>query len=134
MTTRRFAVFASAAVVFGLAACNRHGETPPSTLPTPQPTATVVQVIEVPTPAPSASSTTTVEVVQKPTPCGAEKLQNYLNLLPTATAKDEIAKTLGHDRVRYVALAEAKASASPGSTRVTAGVGPDGRVKEFTCG
>ena len=69
-----------------------------------------------------------------PTVCGADKLLNYLNLLPTATAKDEIVKTLGHNRVRYVALQEAKMTESATSNRVTAGLGADGRIKEFTCG
>jgi len=72
--------------------------------------------------------------MDKPTPCGAEKLQNYLNLLPTSTAKEEIAKAVGHGRIRYVTMAEAKAAASPESNRLTAGLGPDGRIKEFTCG
>lgn len=68
------------------------------------------------------------------TACGADKLLNYLNLLPTTTAKDEIAKTLGHNRIRYVGLQEAKATESATSNRVTAGLGADGRIKEFTCG
>jgi hypothetical protein len=68
------------------------------------------------------------------TVCGADKLLNYLNLLPTATAKDEIVKTLGHSRIRYVALQEAKATESATSNRVLAGLGVDGRIKEFTCG
>jgi hypothetical protein len=100
----------------------------------PQPTATVVKVIEIPTPEPTSSAPAAVEVEPKATPCGAEKLQNYLNLLPTSTAKDEIARTLGHNRIRYVPLAQEKAEAAPGSMRVTAGLGVDGRVKEFTCG
>jgi hypothetical protein len=69
-----------------------------------------------------------------PTTCGADKLLNYLNLLPTTTAKDEIAKTLGHNRIRYVGLQEAQATESPTSNRVTAGLSADGRIKEFTCG
>ena len=116
-----------------LSACQKSAEDPAAP-PSPEPTATVVRVVEVPTPAPSASSAATLEVTPQATACGSEKLQNYLNLLPTATAKDEIAKTLGHNRVRYVALQEAKASAAPGSTRVTAGLGADGRIKEFGCG
>lgn len=116
-----------------LSACGQSAQDPAAEA-TPQPTATIVKVIEVPTPEPTPETHAAVEVMQKPTPCGAEKLQDYLNLLPTATAKDEIAKTLGHSRVRYVGLEEAKASASEGSSRVTAGLGPDGRVKLFTCG
>jgi len=133
MIARPFAAVLAAGLT--LSACQQSAPNPatPATA-TPQPTATVVKVIEVPTPEHTAAAPAAVEVMQKATACGAEKLQNYLNLLPTATAKDEIAKTLGHDRVRYVSLAEAKASASPASTRVTGGLGPDGRIKEFSCG
>ena len=133
MPAKSIVVFAASAAL-GLSACDKAPGTPNGGSPTPQPTATVVQVVEVPTPEHSAKSPAAVEVMQKPTPCGAEKLQNYLNLLPTATAKDEIAKTLGHNRVRYIGLQEAKASASPSSTRVTGGLGVDGRIKEFACG
>ena len=124
-----------ALLVAGLAlsGCQRPAGNP-ATDATPQPAATVVKVVEVPTPEHTSSAPAAVEVMPKATPCGAEKLQNYLNLLPTSTAKDEIARTLGHNRVRYVPLAQEKAEAAPGSMRVTAGLGVDGRVKEFTCG
>jgi hypothetical protein len=117
-----------------LAACHNDASPAADASPTPQPTATVVQVIEVPKPVRSSSSPTAIEVATKPTPCGAEKLQNYLNLLPTSTAKDEIAETVGHNRIRYIPLDQAKAAAAPGSNRLTAGLGPDGRIKVFTCG
>ena len=94
----------------------------------------MVHIVEEPSPAPSSSGAARVEVTPKSTACGAEKLSDYLNLLPTSTAKEEIVKTLGHDRVRYVSLQEAKASESPDSTRVTAGLGVDGRIKQFACG
>jgi hypothetical protein len=132
MLPRSFAWIAAIAVV-GLSACGEGTRAPEAPGPTPQPTATVVQVIQVPTPAHS-SVPTKVEVMDKPTLCGAEKLQNYLNLLPTTTAKDEIVRSLGHNRVRYVPLAQEKGEATDTSARVTAGVGVDGRIKEFACG
>ena len=99
-------------------------------------------VAPAPQPAPSAGATTptislaegstTLTVVPPPTPCGAEKLFNYTNLLPTSTAKEEIARTLGHDRVRYVPLKPEPAATE--SNRVTAEVGVDGRIKKFVCG
>jgi hypothetical protein len=119
-----------------LTACQKSSEEAPVAPATPEPVATVAS----PPAAPPATATplpdhpASVSVTPEATPCGAEKLQNYLNLLPTSTAKDEIARTLGHTRVRYVPLAQEKAEASPASTRVTAGVGVDGRIKEFTCG
>jgi hypothetical protein len=83
---------------------------------------------------PTPSHSGAVSVTPEATPCGAEKLQNYLNLLPTSTAKDEIARTLGHNRVRYISLEQEKADANPTSSRVSAGIGVDGRIKEFGCG
>ena len=129
----RLLVSVAAILALGLSACHEDTHTPAAPSPTPQATATEVKVIEVPTPEHS-SAPTKVEVAQKATLCGAEKLQNYLNLLPTSTAKDEIARTLGHNRVRYVPLAEERAQATDTSTRVTAGLGVDGRIKEFACG
>jgi hypothetical protein len=125
-------LLAALAAGLALAACHKDASPPADASPTP--TATVVRVIEVPKPVRSSSSPTEVEVTTKPTPCGAEKLQNYLNLLPTSTAKDEIAETVGHNRIRYIPLDQAKAAASPESNRLTAGLGPDGRIKVFTCG
>jgi hypothetical protein len=131
MTARPFVLLLAAGLA--LSACEQSAEDP-ATQATPQPTATVVKVIEVPTPDRTPETRAAVEVMQKPTACGAEKLQDYLNLLPTATAKDEIARTLGHGRVRYVPLAQEKAETTESSARVTAGIGPDGRIKEFACG
>ena len=129
MTARACIALLSAALA--LAACRESPDTPSATPASPQP-ATEAPAPSEPTPLPSSSST--VSVMPTATPCGAEKLQDYLNLLPTSTAKEEIARTLGHNRVRYVGLAEAKATASPESVRVTAGMGVDGRIKEFSCG
>jgi len=126
---------AIAGLPLALAACEKQPEGTPAVAVTPEPTATVVvpaPTVAVATPAPTR--TTTVTTSPEPTACGAENLQNYLNLLPTSTAKDEIVRTLGHNRIRYVALQQEKAEASPTSNRVTAGIGVDGRIKEFSCG
>ena len=76
------------------------------------------------------SLTTTVTPV--PTPCGAEKLTNYVNLLPTSTAKGEIAQAIGHHDIRYVPLKPLPELGEP--HRVTAELGVDGRIKKFVCG
>jgi hypothetical protein len=121
---------ALAGLPLALAACQKQPEPAPAA-PESAPTA----VASAPTvAAPAPTRTTTVSTTPEPTACGAENLQNYLNLLPTSTAKDEIALTLGHRRVRYVPLEQEKAEAAPTSTRVTAGIGVDGRIKEFSCG
>ena len=56
-----------------------------------------------------------------------------MNLLPTATAKDEIAKTLGHNRVRYVQPGQAVTQEFR-PDRLTVELGVDGRIKQFRCG
>ena len=133
MTAKPCTALAGLALV--LSACQNSPETPPAAPATPEPTVTptaAAPAITLPTPTPTHSKA--VVVTPEPTACGAEMLQNYLNLLPTSTAKDEIARTLGHNRVRYVPLQQAKAEAAPTSTRVSAGLGVDGRIKEFSCG
>ena len=133
MTARTWTALTSMALALG--GCDNASQPAPAATATPGPTATVTQ------PAPTSTAQTPLpgrteafSVTPQPTPCGAEKLQDYLNLLPTSTAKDEIARSLGHNRVRYVPLEQAKAEPSPGSTRVTAAIGVDGRIKQFGCG
>jgi hypothetical protein len=122
-------------VALALSGCDV-SERSPAAPETPEPVATAIEptpAATVPTPLPGRKEA--FSVTPQATPCGAEKLQNYLNLLPTSTAKDEIARSLGHNRVRYVPLQQAKSEPpSPGSTRVTAAIGVDGRIKEFACG
>nr|WP_166176417.1 hypothetical protein [Altererythrobacter segetis] len=134
MTAKPCIALLSAALA--VTACQKSSEVSPVEQATSEPVTTEVTP---PPPATTAATplpdhSTSVSVTPEATPCGAEKLQNYLNLLPTSTAKDEIARTVGHDRVRYVPLEQEKAEAAPTSMRVTAGVGVDGRIKEFTCG
>lgn len=122
-------------LTLALVACQNE---PKSEAAAPEPivTATPTPVFTPPTPiaTPAADAKPTTSLMPESTPCGAEKMQDYLNLLPTSTAKDEIARTLGHNRIRYVPLGQAKAEASPNSQRLTAGIGADGRIKEFSCG
>jgi len=144
-------LFALAAMTM-LAAChqqaqNAAGTAAPAVVPGPPgsakgPAPAPAAVAAAPKPTPSAGATTptislaegstTLTVVPPPTPCGAEKLFNYTNLIPTSTAKEEIARTLGHDRVRYVPLKPEPAASE--SDRVTAEIGVDGRIKKFVCG
>ena len=130
-------IFKPSAVLVSLAlALSACHDAPQGATPTPEPTAPEAAAYAPPeavvTAVPSAALG--VSALPAATPCGAEKLQNYLNLLPTTTAKDEIVRSLGHSRVRYVPLKQEKAEGSRGSSRVTAGLGVDGRIKEFTCG
>jgi hypothetical protein len=146
-------VFALAAATL-LAACHQQAQSAAGTAapvvvpgpagnakgPAPAPAAVTVAPAPQPTPSAGASTptislaegSTTLTVTPPPTPCGAEKLFNYLNLIPTSTAKEEIARSLGHARIRYVPLKPAPAMSE--SKRVTAEIGADGRIKKFTCG
>jgi hypothetical protein len=66
-------------------------------------------------------------------PCGADRLGDYLNLLPTSDAMDKIRDTVGHDRIRAI---------NPGDVvtqdlrpdRLNIEIGVDGRIKHFRCG
>jgi hypothetical protein len=124
------------AVGLALAACHEQARDAATGAPSATPVAAAPQ----PTPSASASTptislaegSTTVTVTPAPTPCGAEKLLDYVNLIPTSTAKEEIARTLGHARVRYVPLHTPTSASEP--DRVTAEVGVDGRIKKFVCG
>ena len=67
------------------------------------------------------------------TVCGADKLDRWLNVLPTETVKTEIAETVGHDRIRYIAPGDVVTmDFRPDRLNVETGV--DGRIKLFRCG
>lgn len=133
MTTKPIAVLVAGSLM--LAACQRHAENA-AVAPIPTPTATVVVAV------PVTVATATTEAMVAPakgigtTPdpklCGANKLEPYLNLLPTSTAKSEIAKTVGHNRIRYLEPGAAAGGSQP--SRLTAQIGVDGRIQQFRCG
>jgi hypothetical protein len=125
---------ALAGLALALSACQKNPEAPSVTPATPEPTVTVTTAAPTPTPTtPVPRSSKPVVVAQEPTLCGAEKLSNYLNLLPTSTAKDEIARSVGHNRIRYVGPNDVITQEFRGD-RLTAELGVDGRIKEFRCG
>jgi hypothetical protein len=134
MTARSIAVLLTAGLV--LSACQQAGGEPSDATPTPTATVTVTVPAPVATggsPSPEPAATKGIAPTPDPEQCGADKLGPYLNLLPTSTAKEEIAKTVGHNRIRYL---------EPGDVvtqefrpdRLTARLGVDGRIKQFACG
>jgi len=138
MTFKPFAILAVA--TFALVACDKRAETAASPAAVPNAAATESTLEAAaqpraaapeasPLPAPSKS----VSITPEPTPCGAEKLANYLNLLPTSTAKDEISKTVGHTNIRYVGPNDVTTREFR-ANRLTADLGVDGRIKRFHCG
>lgn len=64
--------------------------------------------------------------------CGADKLGEYLNAIPTSDIMDRIRAAVGHDRIRVI---------EPGSAvtmdyrpdRLNLDIGEDGRIKRFHC-
>jgi hypothetical protein len=65
--------------------------------------------------------------------CGAEKLANWRNVLPTEEVKAEIAATVGERPIRYIAPGDAVTmDFSP--SRLNVELGEDGRIVRFRCG
>jgi hypothetical protein len=96
---------------------------------------TKIVPVLVPVSSPSSAAASGKGIGTRPDPalCGADKLMPYLNLLPTSTARGEIARTVGHNRVRYVEPHEADTPAIR-PDRLTVTLGVDGRIKKFACG
>jgi len=133
MTTKPIAVLLAGSLM--LAACQRHAQNA-AVEPAPSPTATVVVAVPVPVATEAAGSADLpakgIGTTPDPKLCGADKLSPYLNLLPTTTAKGEIAKTVGHNYIRYVESGAPAGDSQP--TRLTAEIGVDGRIQQFHCG
>jgi hypothetical protein len=65
--------------------------------------------------------------------CGADKLDRWLNVLPTETVKEEIADAAGHGSIRYIAPGDA-VTMDFRPDRLNVETGDDGRIKLFRCG
>ena len=65
--------------------------------------------------------------------CGADKLDRWLNVLPTEDVKAEIAETVGERPIRYYTQGDPiTMDFSP--ARLNVELGEDGRIKLFRCG
>lgn len=67
------------------------------------------------------------------TECGADKLDRWLNVLPTDEAKAEIREAVGHERIRYIAPGDV-VTMDFRPDRLNVETGEDGRIKLFRCG
>jgi hypothetical protein len=65
--------------------------------------------------------------------CGADKLGRWLNVLPTADVKAQIAATVGKRPIRYIAPGDA-VTMDYSPSRLNVELGEDGRIKRFRCG
>lgn len=116
-----------------LCACQQRGESadevPPGELPTP----TAAPMPAAPPPAPISPSPTAGDVEPDPSQCGADKLQRFLNLLPTLTARKDIAAAVGDKPIRYIEPGDI-VTQDMRPERLNVETGVDGRIKRFRCG
>ena len=65
--------------------------------------------------------------------CGADKLDRWLNVLPSDDVKAEIREAVGHNRIRYIAPGD-MVTMDFRPDRLNVETGTDGRIKLFRCG
>ena len=118
------------AFALGLSACDAGGDAEQ-----PNPAATTTEAAATTNPENPADEATPAMNADEPdaAECGADKLDRWLNVLPTETVKAEIRDAVGHDRIRYIAPGDAVTmDLRPDRLNVETGV--DGRIKLFRCG
>ena len=118
------------AFALGLSACDAGGDAKH-----PNPAATTTEAAATTNPENPADETSPAMNADEPdaADCGVDKLDRWLNVLPTETVKVEIREAVGHDRIRYIAPGDAVTmDLRPDRLNVETGV--DGRIKLFRCG
>ena len=118
------------AFALGLSACDAGGDAEQ-----PDPAATTTEAAATTNPENPADEASPAMNADEPdaADCGADKLDRWLNVLPTETVKVEIREAVGHDRIRYIAPGDAVTmDLRPDRLHVETGV--DGRIKLFRCG
>ena len=118
------------AFALGLSACDAGGDAEQ-----PNPAATTTEAAATTNPENPADEASPAMNADEPdaAECGADKLDRWLNVLPTETVKADIRETVGHDRIRYIAPGDAVTmDLRPDRLNVETGV--DGRIKLFRCG
>ena len=118
------------AFALGLSACDAGGDAKH-----PNPAATTTEAAATTNPENPADETSPAMNADEPdaADCGVDKLDRWLNVLPTETVREEIRETVGHDRIRYIAPGDVVTmDLRPDRLNVETGV--DGRIKLFRCG
>ena len=126
--------FAAALLIATLAACEAEGSDEPGT-PEAAATATEVATIPdtIPEPADAEAAAAQNSGEADDSGCGADKLDRWLNALPTDDVKREIASTVGDRPIRYYTQGDPiTMDFSP--ARLNVELGEDGRIKLFRCG
>jgi hypothetical protein len=121
-----------AGIALSLAACTQSQNlaSAASGDPAPLPTTQPAPPSDAPKPQPGAAS---------PAPdlangeCGADKLADYVNQLPSSEAMSRIRAAVGHDRIRTIRPGDA-VTMDFRPDRLNIEIGEDGRIKLFRCG
>ena len=125
---------AVAALIAGLGACTAGGADEPAG---PDPAATAVETGTVSTPAPTPPDAEATSEQQSAeagdSDCGADKLDRWLNVLPTDVVKAAIAATVGERPIRYYTQGD-PITMDFSESRLNVELGVDGRIKLFRCG
>ena len=124
-------LFAAAALIISLPACQAEGTEQPASSGATEAVAEGVAVSEK---QPEARANAALESGEaQDSGCGADKLGRWLNVLPTAEVKGQIAATVGQRPIRYIGPGDAVTmDFSP--ARLNVELGADGRIKVFRCG
>jgi hypothetical protein len=119
------------ALAFGLSACDGGGdaEQPPDAIETAIETGAKTNPED---PADEASPAMNANEPDADE-CGADKLDRWLNVLPTETVKADIREAVGHDRIRYIAPGDV-VTMDLRPDRLNVETGADGRIMLFRCG
>jgi len=123
----------AAFLIASLAACQAEGEDEPAT---PEATATVTEAAipdTIPQPPEAEAPDGQNSGEADHTACGADKLERWLNALPTDDVKASISETVGERPIRYYTQGDPiTMDFSP--ARLNVELGEDGRIKLFRCG
>ena len=138
MSRKSLPVFLGA-LALGLSACTPAEEPAPmpvsspkaSEAPAPPPTSQPAPPSGSPEPKPGASQPPAVP--PEDDACGAAKLTDYLNRLPTDDVTTGIAQTVGHDRIRTIKPGDA-VTMDFRPDRLNVEIGEDGRIQRIRCG
>ncbi|MEJ5975757.1 I78 family peptidase inhibitor [Novosphingobium sp. PS1R-30] len=128
--------------MLALSGCTQTGDRAPTKpeAPAPAPAPTLAPAVPPssqpappsgsPEPKPGAERPPQVEPVADA--CGAGKLVEYLNLLPTDDTAARIRLTVGHDRIRTIRPGDA-VTQDFRPDRLNVEIGEDGRIKRVYC-
>jgi hypothetical protein len=120
-------IAAAAILIASLAACQAEGTEGPAT------ESTEVAMTETSAPPGPETTPTTEPGEAEDSACGADKLDRWLNALPTDDVKAAISKTVGERPIRYYTRGDPiTMDFSP--ARLNVELGEDGRIKLFRCG